>query len=212
MNQEEIVPINQDDQNSIFSTFDDDDDSSYEQSDDDDVDVEDHNITTNKDDARRGCMFAFESMSPNSKRTRQCKQLFESTLQQIDHVYLKPRTDNKKQKKELKLDSIPTVEIIDTSRFVTQAELEATPHFYSAISYSDEELQFETIPGLTRPGKVIEYKNVFDVLQLVDTLDGAKLMEDERVPIFILPPRHLLVSRSGNPQPEVNASHSFTFT
>jgi hypothetical protein len=121
------------------------------------------------------------------------------------------RAENKKVAKQKVLDSIPTLELDCLSNKVPPNILHEIPHFYHpnwnesceqyfvsneernesfGDTHSDEENEFLGICAPSNPGVLIEQKDIFGQLQVVETLDGIKLMESEKVPIFILCPRY----------------------
>jgi hypothetical protein len=124
------------------------------------------------------------------------------------------------------LDSIPTVEVDPNSTKILPNTLESIPHFYhpkwsqcreeyqystdescsrvfSKDADSESENEFQGMCAPSNPSVLIEQKNIFGQLQVINTFDGVKLMETDTVPIFILLPRKIINDQNINAHADV---------
>jgi hypothetical protein len=175
---------------------------------------------------KKGLMKAFISNTNSSKRTRLCKEMMDDRLDNVQKQEYSWRTQKKKDAKQKKIDSIPSVEVDPTSLKITPNVLEKIPHFYhpnwtdcreqysdtfskkqdsDAVLDADDEEEFQGISAPSNPAVLIEQKNIFgkNQLQVINTLHGSKLMETDTVPIFILLPRKMIDDQHVNAHADV---------
>jgi hypothetical protein len=163
----------------------------------------------------RGLVKSFSgNKTPSSKRALHCKNMAEESMKRCSRaIGLAWRKRQKKDAKDKVLNSIPTIVLQAKTRTYKQEDLLNIPHFFhpnwndcheeyfgrpkqksdDSDDDSFEENQFygHTAPG--NPEKIINMENILGKLQVVDTLDGAKLLETRsNLPIIILCPRKLI--------------------
>jgi hypothetical protein len=180
---------------------------------------------------KKGLMKAFEANSNSSKRTRICKDYIDGKISNFDQAKYKWSVDKKKNKKSKVMDSIASIELAPNSIKIAPNALEKIPHFYhpnwsecsekymneplstrppkdtTEVLSDDEENEFQGVSAPSNPSVLIEQKRIFgkNQLQVIDTFDGAKLMEhgSNTVPVFILVPRHMINSQNINAHSDV---------
>jgi hypothetical protein len=131
----------------------------------------------------------------------------DSQIDNLSNIKLSWKNQKKQAAKHRVIATIPTVTLDPNRQKTDRQTLDSIPHFYHPNWHEcheefygrpqndcagEYEFQGKTAPGQSE--KIINTESIFGQLQVVETFLGAKLMESESVPIFILCPRNFIDS------------------
>ena len=154
------------------------------------------NTNTNELETR-GYMHTFKSNSNSSKKTRAAKRFVDERLQDCDNNNLSRPQKRSQARKDYKIKMLD-----DAPRGIGYSIKELNEHLhYFKTNVEDpiyEELLFQ---NKLQYNEVPFYKN----MSTINTLTGSKLMESDRIPIYILVPRQELLRHIPSPYEDVIA-------
>lgn len=157
-----------------------------------------NNSNSNNDKSKaRGFMHCFASNSVSSKKTRVARRFVDDRLQNCNSSTLsrhQKRAQTRKDYKIKMLDNAPCGRGYSTEElneflfyFITNVEDPIYEELLKKNQYKYKEIPF--------------YKN----MSTINTLTGSKLMESDRIPIYILVPRQYLLRHTPSPNEDVLA-------
>jgi len=143
---------------------------------------------------------AYRSLSTSSTKVRNARNYASMKLNSLKSGNFKRHITRKKNRKKFKLNGIPEV---TPKQGIDPSIMKSNPHFFE--SFYDDPVFGDLLSEYNACCVTV---NVYEKMNLVDSLAGSKLMESDSIPIFVQVPRQQVLYNTSSAHADIQCLKS----